>query len=464
MSISGLRNSLTFASTISFLLEPHSILTLNILLSLSGGLSSSLLVSLIAISILLLFSAMFSGSENAYFSLSNYEIDEFKSSLSASERLAALHLDNPRKLLATLLIANNFVNIGIVILSTIITEELMDPVFAKSFWGWFIQVVVVTFVILMLGEVIPKVYSTQKPKEVAGLMAYPLLIASKLFAPISFILLLTSNFIDKRIKVKGHSVSVGDLTHALDITKHETAANAEDQKILKGIVEFGNTDVKQIMKPRMDVKALDDAWSNEKVMAYILDAGYSRMPVYHDSIDNVIGILYIKDLLAFLNKSESLDWKSLIRPHFAVPESKKIDDLLKEFQHRKMHLALVVDEFGGLSGIVTLEDVMEEVVGDINDEFDDDEVFYSKLDDFNFVFEGKIALTNFYRILNLEPTPFEDRKGESDSLAGFILELEGKIPRKNQKINFNGLLFTIEAADNKRIKRVKVTLPKEDIS
>ncbi len=442
-------------------MEPHSILIFKTLLTISGGFSTSLVLSSIGILILLLFSAMFSGSENAYFSLTKYEIDEFKSSLSASERLAALHLDNPRKLLATLLIANNFVNIGIVILSTIITEEFMEPAFAKSFWGWFVQVVVVTFVILMLGEVIPKVYSTQKPKEVAGLMAYPLLVASKVFYPISLILLATTSFIDKRIKVKGHSVSVDDLTHALDITKHETSATAEDRKILKGIVEFGNTDVKQIMKPRMDVKALDEDWDFERVMKYILDAGYSRMPVFRDSIDNVIGILYIKDLLAHLEKPVDFKWQELIRPHFAVPESKKIDDLLKEFQHRKMHLAMVVDEFGGLSGIVTLEDVMEEVVGDINDEFDDDEVFYSKLDDHNYVFEGKIALNNFYRILDLEPSPFEEKKGESDSLAGFILELEGKFPRKNQKITFNGLLFTIEAADNRRIKRVKVTLPKE---
>jgi CBS domain containing-hemolysin-like protein len=193
-------------------------------------------------------------------------------------------------------------------------------------------------------------------------------------------------------------------------------------------------------------------------MNYIREAGYSRMPVYKDSIDNVLGILYIKDLLAHLEKPTDFNWQELIRPHFAVPESKKIDDLLKEFQERKMHLALVVDEFGGLSGIVTLEDVMEEVVGDINDEFDDDEVFYSKLDQFNYVFEGKIALTNFYRILNLDPGPFEDKKGESDSLAGFILELEGKFPTKNQQIKFNGILFTIESADNRRIKRVKVSL------
>lgn len=401
---------------------------------------------------------MFSGSENAYFSLTKFDIDEFKSSLSATERLAALHLDHPRRLLATLLIANNFVNIGIVILSTLLTEELMDPIFAKTFWGWFIQVVVITFVILMLGEVIPKVYSTQKPKEVASLMAYPLLVASKVFYPISLLLLATTKIIDKRIKVRGHSVSVDDLTHALDITTDENSATAEDRKILKGIVEFGNTNVKQIMKPRMDVKALDDSWDFIKVMNYIREAGYSRMPVYKDSIDNVLGILYIKDLLAHLEKPTDFNWQELIRPHFAVPESKKIDDLLKEFQERKMHLALVVDEFGGLSGIVTLEDVMEEVVGDINDEFDDDEVFYSKLDQFNYVFEGKIALTNFYRILNLDPGPFEDKKGESDSLAGFILELEGKFPTKNQQIKFNGILFTIESADNRRIKRVKVSL------
>ncbi len=423
------------------------------------GYSASLILNIIGLLILLFLSAMFSGSENAYFSLSKFEIEEFKTSLAASDRLAAKHLENPRHLLATLLIANNFVNIGIVLLSVFITNSCMGPEFAKSLWGWFIQVIAVTFLILMLGEVLPKVYSTQKPKLVASLMAYPLLVATKLFAPISWLLMKTTLILDKNIKIRHHSVSVDDLTHALDITENDETGTPEDRKILKGIVEFGNTDVKQVMKPRMDVKALDLHWKFDRVMNQILDSGYSRMPVYENGIDNVKGILYIKDLLPHLDQPSLFGWQNLIRPHFAVPESKKLDDLLKEFQHRKMHLATVVDEFGGLSGIVTLEDVMEEVVGEINDEFDDVELVYSKLDDFNFVFEGKISLNNFYKITGLNAEPFEQNKGEGDSLAGFILEQEGKIPRKGQKIIFQQVSFTIEASDNRRIKRIKVTLP-----
>ncbi len=441
--------------------SPPVVLLHILLLQSSSGLSSTVIFSLIGVVVLLGFSAIFSGSENAYFSLSKYEIEEFKSSLSAPERLAAQHLENPRKLLATLLIANNFVNIGIVILSTIVLETVMTPEFANSLAGWFIEVIGITFAILMLGEVLPKVYATQQPKLMAGLMAYPLLVADKIFTPISWVLMITSGFIDKHIKVRPHTISVDDLTHALDITQHDSASTAEDRKILKGIVEFGNTDVKQVMKPRMDVKALDKVWKYDRVLAYILDAGYSRMPVYENGIDNIIGILYIKDLLAHLTNKPDFEWQKLVRETFAVPESKKLDDLLKEFQHRKMHLATVVDEFGGLSGIVTLEDVMEEVVGEINDEFDDDELVYSKLDDHNFVFEGKISLGNFYRITGLDAAPFEDKKGEGDSLAGFILELEGKIPRRKEVITFNDIVFTIESADNRRIKRLKVTLPAE---
>ena len=404
-------------------------------------------------------SAMFSGSENAYFSLTKYDIEDFKSSLSATDRLAAQLLEDPRRLLATLLIANNFVNIGIVIFSTMVSSRLLTPEFRESLLGVFTEVIGITFIILMLGEILPKVYATQQPRLMAGLMAYPLLTASKVFSPVSWLLMQTSLVLDKNIKIKHHSVSVDDLTYALDITQHDTAGTAEDRKILKGIVEFGNMDVKQIMKPRMDVKALDKAWKFDRVMANILESGYSRMPVYESGIDNIKGILYIKDLLPHLNQESTFDWSGLIRPHFAVPESKKIDDLLKEFQHRKMHLASVVDEFGGLSGIVTLEDVMEEVVGEINDEFDDEELVYSKLDDFNYVFEGKISLNHFYKITGLDSDPFEDKKGESDSLAGFILEQEGKIPKRNQVIVFNEISFKIEAADNRRIKRVKVSLP-----
>ncbi len=420
----------------------------------------SLVVSFIGVLILLFCSAIMSGSEVAFFSLKKEQRERFTASESKTENLVADLLRFPKRLLATFLIANNFVNIGIVIISAYITSVFSVPGEELTILGWIVQVLLVTFIILLFGEVMPKIYANHFSERFAVSVAYPILFLRNLFwwTGMSRSLVFLSDIVDKRLAKSGHDISVDDLSHALELTSDKENMESEDNKILSGIVTFGNTEVKQIMKPRMDVKSFEFETSFTELLPQLVEAGYSRLPVYKESFDNVAGIIYSKDLLAHLDKKDDFKWQELLRPPFFVPENKKIDDLLAEFQKTKIHLAIVVDEYGGTSGIVTLEDVMEEIVGDITDEFDDDELIYSKLDDRNFVFEGKISLSNFYRITGIDSETFEESKGEADSLAGFILEKEGKIPSKNSKINFGNVEFTIESVDTKKIKRVKVTL------
>jgi gliding motility-associated protein GldE len=318
-------------------------------------------------------------------------------------------------------------------------------------------VIVISFLLLLFGELTPKVYATRKATRLASFMALPLLFIQKILNPLNTLLINSTAIIDKKIRWKEQNISVEELSKALEITS-QNEKDDEDKKILEGIVKFGNTEVKQIMKSRIDVVALDYEFDFSEVLKQSRESGFSRIPVYAENFDTIKGVLYTKDLLPHLEEKASFKWQPLIRSPFFVPENKKIDDLLKEFQHRKIHLAIVVDEYGGSSGIVTLEDVLEEIVGDISDEFDDDDIHYSKLDENNFVFEGKTPLIDFYRILDVDPALFEEHKGEADSLAGFIIELAGKIPLKMEKINFAHFLFTIEAADKRRVKRIKVTL------
>lgn len=430
-----------------------------ILLSLSQSIVShpisfEIIISLIVMAILLICSALISGSEVAYFSLSTAEIDRLKSSKDRTEIRIIELLDRPKRLLATILIANNFINVGIVILSTFIVDGLFT--FNNYKLKFFIQVVAVTFVLLLIGEVIPKVYATRKSERLAAIMAIPLFYIQLLVRPISSILVQSTNFIDKRIKKKSHNISVGELSHALELTSDEIG-NDDEQKILEGIVKFGNTEVKQIMTSRIDVVPIDITATFQEVISTILDSGYSRIPVFKEDFDHIVGVLYIKDLLPHLEK-EDFDWASIIRNPFFIPENKKIDDLLREFQGMKIHLAIVVDEYGGTSGIVSLEDVLEEIVGEISDEFDDDDLVYSKLDDLNYIFEGKTPLNDVYRILEIDANEFEENKGEAETLAGFLIEIKGKIPKKNEKVKFSNYLFTVEAADKRRVKRIKITI------
>lgn len=383
-------------------------------------------------------------------------MDSLQNEKSGSADRAMALLERPHRLLATILIANNFVNIAIVILSSFI---LIGGFNFEGYAPWVavvIQVGVVTFLLLLLGEVIPKVYATSNAMKLITLMALPLTVLLKVFYPVSSVLISSTNLINKRIKKRQNDYSVDELEHALELTKDEQTT-PDEEKILKGIVRFGNTDVKQIMKPRTEVAAFDFTTSYAELMEELLDEGFSRVPVYKESLDQVVGILYLKDLLPY-SESTDLDWQTLVRAPYFVPENKKLDDLLKEFQSRKVHMAVVVDEYGGTSGIVTLEDIIEEIVGDITDEFDDEDIFYSKLDEQNYIFEGKTPLVDLYKILEIDGENFEEAKGESDTLAGFMLELSGRLLVKNEKVNFENYILTVEAADKRRIKRVKLTL------
>lgn len=412
---------------------------------------------------MLLIVALVSAAESAFFSLSPNDLEALRTSDSKADQKILTIIEAPKRLLATLLISVNFINISIVIINASFIfgmEGLFDFSGSPSL-GFVIQVIAVTFLILLIGEVTPKIYATQNPLNASRKLIYFVLLLQQLFYPISSFMIFTTSLLDKLIKPKSHNISVDELSQALDLTSDEDIPE-EDHKILQGIVKFGNTDVKQIMQSRTHVSAFEYKIGYTKLLADLTAFGFSRVPIYKESLDNIVGVLYAKDLLQYVDEPNSFNWQSILRPPFFVPENKKIDDLLREFQFKKIHLAVVVDEYGGTSGIVTLEDVIEEIVGEINDEFDDDDLVYSKLDNNNFVFEGKAPLNDVSRILEIDGVDFEDAKGEADTLAGLIIEVEGRIPTKNEKIIFKKLIFTIESADNRKIKRVKITIERED--
>ncbi len=416
----------------------------------------SLSFTILGMLVLLVLTTVISAAESAFFSLSPGDKETLKNSGSKNDLRVLELIAKPERLLATLLISLNFVNIALVILSSFLIGNLFD--FSRNpALGFTVQVIAVTFLILIIGEIIPKVYSIQNPLPVTRLLGFLAKTLVQISYPLSSMLMLSTSLIDDRIKKKTHSLSVEQLSHALELTSEQYLPK-EDQKMLQGIVKFGDTDVKQIMHSRVNVTAFDFTTSYADLVKKIKESIYSRIPVYKESFDNIVGIIYIKDLLPHFEK-ENFEWQTLIRPPFFVPESKKIDDLLREFQHNKIHMAIVVDEYGGTSGMVTLEDIIEEIIGEISDEFDDDEIVYSRLDTKNYVFEGKVSLKDVYRVLSLDETLFEEHKGESDTLAGFLIELEGRILSRGEKVKFNNILFTVEAADNRRIKRVKITLP-----
>jgi gliding motility-associated protein GldE len=436
-------------------LEPSSIEPFTGLLLTLNSISLPVAIALLVMIVLLISSALISGSEVAFFSIDAKDREILNAEKDPKSLRVLDQLVKPKKLLATILIANNFINIAIVILSTYIINNLISFGPNEEIMNFIITVVIATFLILLVGEVIPKVYATNNSIKLAKFMASPLLVVGKICSPLSNVLVRSTSFIDKRIKKSGTEISVNDLDHALEITDIEGVSD-EDKKILEGIVKFGETDVKQIMKSRVDVVAFDEANSFSELLPQIIENGYSRIPIFKESFDNVSGVLYVKDLLPHIDSGE-FDWRLLIREPFFVPESKKIDDLLRQFQESKVHMAIVVDEYGGTSGIVTLEDVIEEILGEISDEFDDDDIVYSKIDENNYVFEGKISLVDMYKIMDIEGEIFEDEKGEADTLAGFLIEKSGKIMKKNERIKFGEYLFEVEAADKRRIKQVKVT-------
>ena len=422
--------------------------------------SIGIVLNFIIIILLLFCSALISGAEVAFFSLAPNDVEILKKEKSKKTKLVLNLLKNPNKLLATILITNNFINIGIIILSTYLTASVFQfP--ENSIMEFMIQIIVITFVIVLFGEITPKVYANRNALLFSKWMSTPLNLSSKIFSPLSFLLTSSTAFIDKRLKQTKEVVSMDEISEALELTT-ETQQNEEEQKILKSIVEFGSIDVKEIMKSRVDVIAIEKNILFEKVYELVVESGFSRIPVYKKKFDDVIGILYIKDLIPHLEQKGDFKWQDLIRSAYFVPETKMISDLLKEFQDKKIHLAIVVDEYGGTSGIVTLEDILEEIVGDITDEFDDDGNFFSLLDEHNFIFEGKISLNDFLKTVKGETDYFDDVKGDSDSLAGLILELKGEIPNKGEIIKFDPYTFTIESSDKRKIKRIKVQIKKDE--
>lgn len=430
-------------------------------LSVLKPLTGDAIVVLLLMALFIFLSGLISGSEVAYFSITKKDLDELEESGDAKAQKVIKLLEAPKKLLATILIANNFINVAIVMLSTYVMNSLVNEDAMSPTVRFIVQVVLVTFIILLLGEVMPKVYATKNKIKLAKLMATPLSITQLMVGGLSNLLVSGTSIIDKRIKKKAETISVDDLGHALDLT--EVSDNEEEKKILEGIVKFGQTDVKQIMTPRMDVVAIEIDTPYSEVLDLIANEKYSRYPVFKESFDTIEGILYIKDLLPYLEikNKRKFNWNKLIRGAKFVPENKKIDDLLKDFQEEKKHIAIVVDEYGGSSGIVTLEDILEEIVGDITDEFDEDDVVYSKIDEHTYVFEGKTSLKDMYRILGIDGKDFEEAKGEADTIAGFCIEQAGKILLKNEKITFKNYTFIVESSDKRRIKQVKIIVEDE---
>ena len=419
----------------------------------------TIVFGLLLMVILLIFSAMISGSEVAFFSLSPKDRELLESEESKGAKRTNELLKKPNALLATILIGNNLVNVAIIILSTILMNRMFDFQ-GRDVLAFVVQVIAVTLIILIAGEITPKVYASKQAYKLSLMMSFPLLIMKSLFSPISRLMVRSTRKINEKAKdaESGSLVTADELSHAIEITS-DNSTHADEKRILSGIIKFGSTEVRQVMTPRVDVVSMESNLGFEELKSQIVEQGFSRIPVQEESFDTIIGVLYVKDLLQHLDESSKFDWQKLLRPPTFVTENKKLDDLLRDFQETKNHMAIVVDEYGGSSGVITLEDIIEEIVGEISDEFDEDDIVYSKLDDLNFVFEGKTALIDMYRILDISGEEFESAKGESDSIAGFILEICGKIPVKNEKVKFGDYQITIEAADKRRIKQLKITLP-----
>ncbi len=426
------------------------------LISTSGAFSSpsGIIVGIVFILFLLIISAFMSGSEVAFFSLSPGDIDKLSGNKSKLSQMVIHHLKTPDRLLATILITNNFVNVGIVVTSTFITNALFT--FSGPAWlGFLLQVVVVTFMILFVSEVFPKIYANRFSVAIARYTAPILSAFGRIFWPISTFLIYSTTIVNRKLANRSKNLSIDELSNALELTEKHLL---EEKKILKGIVKFGNIAVCEIMKPRVDTVAAEIKIPFDELLKLIEESGYSRIPVYEDTFDQIRGILYIKDLLSHFKEVAGFKWQSLIRPSYFVPESKKINDLLEEFQVHHIHMAIVVDEYGGTSGIITLEDILEEIVGEISDESDEEELPYEKLDDSNYIFEGKTHLNDFYKLAVIKENSFDEIKGEADTLAGLILELKGEIPKPDDQLIYKNFIFKIISVDKHRIKKIKITI------
>jgi len=418
-----------------------------------------------AIVILIFFSAIFSASEIAFFSLTNVEIDTLKESDDVTDNRTAELLERPRYLLSTILITNNLVNIGVIITAYFVTRMMFNfhdvQVFNFIIPGFVLQfiwnILVVSFCLVLFGEATPKVYATHNKLKIARRMSGIFLLMVKFFQPVNYVLVSSTQFLEKRLKKYNTEIDIEEINKAIEITVEEKESK-QDAKMLKGIVHFGNIMVKQVMRPRGEIAYVNEDMNFKELMDAIRETGYSRYPVCKDNPDNLIGVLNIKDLVENLNQNDSFGWQKLIREPFFVPETKRIDDLLREIQQNRKHLAIVVDEYGGTAGIITLEDIVEEVVGDITDEFDDaDNTGFKKLDEKNFMFDGKTQLMDVCRLLEIEPDTFDSAKGEVETLGGLVLELAGRIPKNGEEVRYTPYKFTVISVMNNRIEKIKVT-------
>jgi putative hemolysin len=442
--------------------DPYSFVPLEGAIQAGFG-STGDIISIIVLLILLALSATVSGSEAAFFSLSPGNKEDLHKEDSKNSKTVLQLLQKPRDLLATILITNNFVNVGIVILSSSILHSAMSGLELSSGMYFFIEVVVITLVLLLIGEVIPKIYATKNAVAFALGAATFLTIMNKV-PPISwirFLLVSGSKFIHRMSRSRNVKLTTDELEQAIALTRKDDV-NEEEHKILEGIVRFGNTQVRQIMRQRLDVYAVEVKTEFKDLIQLILDCGHSRLPVYDDTFDKIVGILFIKDLLPHLGKEDFIEWPSIIRQPFFVTEKRKIDDLLKDFQEKKVHMAVVVDEYGGTSGIVTLEDVLEEIVGDITDEFDEEDIVYTKIDDFTYLFEGKTGIVDVVKVLDIDEKELNLDSNSPETIGGLIIELAGRIPKNNEFVELNGFKLIVESSDKKRVKMIKMIIKKNE--
>ena len=416
-------------------------------------------ISLIISLLLLVISGLISASEVSYFSFSPQAIDELEQSDKKADKDILKLLKSPQKLLAAILIGNNFVNVAIILILTVVTNNLINFE-AMPILGFIFKTIIITFLLLLFGEILPKVFASQEGKKVAVFTAPLLRFLLYFFKPIIFLLVNSTSSINKKLAKRNKSnISIDELSHALELTSGE---DEEDTEILEGIIKFGNIQVVDIMTARVVIVDVDIKTSYKNLLEIITSSGYSRIPVYSGSHDNIKGVLYSKDLLPHLDKPDSFRWQTLMRQAYYVPDTKMIDDLLSEFQQNKVHLAIVVDEYGGTSGLVTLEDIIEEIVGEISDEYDEEEVLYTKIDDHTFIFEAKMQLNDFFKIEEISESDFTKVTDEVETLAGMILEIKGEIPKKNETIEYGNFVFQILSVDNKRIKKVKLQIKERE--
>lgn len=441
---------------------------LTVLMAASVSTTEMIIANLIIL-VLIVCSALMSSSEIAFFSLTGAEVEQLKESDDATDKRVVLLLDRPRYLLSTMLVANNLVNIGVVVTSYFVTRGFFDMVQLPDVWSigtveiprygvefvW--NVVVVTFILVLFGEATPKIFATHNKLKIARAMSGVFVVLNKFFSPLNFLLVGSTRALEKKLKRYNTEIDIEEINKAIEITV-ETKESKQDARLLKGIVYFGNIVVKQVMRPRTEVAAIDSELNFKELMDFVKEMGYSRFPVYKENLDTVIGVLNVKDLLTNMDQPANFEWQTLVREPLFVPESKKIDDLLREIQENRKHLAVVVDEFGGTSGIITLEDIIEEVVGDIKDEFDEaTDGEFKKLDDKNFLFEGKVQLMDACRWMDISTDTFEEIRGEAETIGGLMLELAHRIPKNGEQLKFANYKFTIVSVSNNRIEKVKVT-------